>query len=351
MRGGEPGSRWRQSLGLFLLGSPALVFSLFKILRSVIEKHEWVGHFLAWGFVLSIPSFFFGLILTRSFRRARAKSACKILRADDRPPVLYLRSFETDKQSESIRHLMLGSTQLTPEEQLVSVLNEIGPCIAVGRPGEKSPVLGASRVYVEDENWRDFVLQKMTEASLVVILAGRGPNLAWEVAEVLARVEPEKIVFLVRGGLRNYDAFIAQTQPLLAERCELPRISGLWSRFKARELLPRWVQWVLFFSSDWSPQVELVDAGFNATDHSRVRQEPMEAAFRQVLRPVAERMGVSLEAPLLPKGAWQRFKYWVLDSDVPKAVSQRSQSANLAASSATESPAARESETGRSKGG
>jgi hypothetical protein len=45
-------------------------------------------------------------------------------------------------------------TTLTEEEQLAMVMNEIGPFIAIGRPGEQWPELGAARMYVGDDEWQ-----------------------------------------------------------------------------------------------------------------------------------------------------------------------------------------------------
>ncbi len=85
-------------------------------------------------------------------RKLKAESAEEILARDPRPPVLYLRSFHTDaKAATTVKEPRIPFTpQLgigglgTEEEQLAMVLDRIGPCVAIGQPGELLPTkLGA----------------------------------------------------------------------------------------------------------------------------------------------------------------------------------------------------------------
>jgi uncharacterized integral membrane protein len=76
------------------------------------------------------------LLMRRRARKHSTKSQQKMLE-DKRAPILYLRPFTMDADSE----LVLG--QKTLEELIVSVLNDIGPTVAVGVPGEDLPALGA----------------------------------------------------------------------------------------------------------------------------------------------------------------------------------------------------------------
>ena len=59
-------------------------------------------------------------------------------------PVLYLRSFADD----GCAARRYGA--LTEEEQLAKALAWVGPLLAVGRPGEVLPHVGAQRIYVAD---------------------------------------------------------------------------------------------------------------------------------------------------------------------------------------------------------
>jgi hypothetical protein len=48
-----------------------------------------------------------------------------------------------------LQNLLLSG--LTQEEQLVEALKPAGPVVAVGRPGERLPPVGARRIYLVDD--------------------------------------------------------------------------------------------------------------------------------------------------------------------------------------------------------
>jgi hypothetical protein len=115
-------------------------------------------------------------------------------------PVVYLRSFQIDKRL-SRRPLVIGRVFSfhTEEEQFVAALRESGPVVAIGRPGERLPRLGAQRVYVEDAEWRQQVLSWFTRAALVVIHIPPTltEGLLWEIEESLNSVALHRLVLLV----------------------------------------------------------------------------------------------------------------------------------------------------------
>ena len=42
----------------------------------------------------------------------------------------------------------------TPEQELADILEHVGPVVAVGKPGEPLPELGAARLYVSHDEWQ-----------------------------------------------------------------------------------------------------------------------------------------------------------------------------------------------------
>jgi hypothetical protein len=124
-----------------------------------------------------------------------ARDAFTILERDHRPPVLLLRSFGDDLL------LDIGVTDpklygsLTQEIKLVGTLNKIGPVIAIGRPGEKFPTLGAARFYVPNDQWRTAVEYFMRQAAVVVFIMGQSPGVLWEVETALQICPIEKLLF------------------------------------------------------------------------------------------------------------------------------------------------------------
>ena len=138
--------------------------------------------------------------------RARLNLANK---ADDvRAPVIYLRSFQMDKHF-ARRPLAIGRvvSLSTEEEQLVQALDEIGRVVAIGKPGERLPRLGAQRVYVEDADWQQQIRSWFTRAALVVIQVPPKPTegVTWEIDQSLSVVPLDRLVFLVSQNTKSLD--------------------------------------------------------------------------------------------------------------------------------------------------
>ena len=91
------------------------------------------------------------------FRATGPESAATDSKAD----VLYLRSVSTDAPT-SFKILQSGLT--TEEEQLADVLRPFGDLVAIGQPGEALPIPGATRVYANDSEWKNVVLERMSRA-------------------------------------------------------------------------------------------------------------------------------------------------------------------------------------------
>ena len=109
----------------------------------------------------------------------------------DKPPVLYLRPFDKDKVTATL------AGAFTEEESLTQLLSYFGPVIAIGRPGEKLPEVGARRLYVNDTEWQSTVEGLMKRARLVVIRTGRSGGLRWEFRKCFELLSPEQLLLVV----------------------------------------------------------------------------------------------------------------------------------------------------------
>jgi len=127
-------------------------------------------------------------------RRHLVPLADSTLKSDTRRPIIFLRSFSQDPQISS------------EEENIRDALKSFGPFVAIGSPKDELPPLGASRLYVSAE-WEDRVKSLLGHASLVVILAGSTPGLAWEIFQVRALVDPSRVVIAVPNNEHVYDEF------------------------------------------------------------------------------------------------------------------------------------------------
>ena len=112
--------------------------------------------------------------------------------------VSYSRMFYMANPLTVFRLLLLKSRE-TAEEQLLGSLARKMPVVAIGKPGEAMPTLGAQRAYVSDGEWQEAVLSAMDKASLVVIQPGESKHIIWEIDRSLERVDHGRILFWLTG--------------------------------------------------------------------------------------------------------------------------------------------------------
>ena len=174
-------------------------------------------------------------------RRQMAPNGFLLIAEDTRAPVLYLRSFHGDgsyNKNETLENLSLLSplsavvVRRTHEELLCSKLVRVGPVVAIGKPGETLPELGAARMYIPESHWQQTVQELMNRAGLIVLRVGESSGVCWEIDKILETVPPEKIVFYCRG--RTELAVVGSRLPItISEK----------NRFKR----------FLHFDRDWNP--------------------------------------------------------------------------------------------------
>jgi len=206
------------------------------------------------GFLGGLGSLLFFLAV-KCFNRGKkyqVVTAQALTAHDTRPPVLYLRSFQDDPIAASstlapvIRALLPlpSHTVVTEEEQLAMVMNEIGPFIAIGKPGEPLPELGAARLYVGDDEWQATIATLMARAQLVILRAGETAGFWWEVQRATQAVKPERLVFLIPYSKAQYEVFRQRAQVYLP--CPLPAYSGKPAPFGS-------LRGILYFEPNWTP--------------------------------------------------------------------------------------------------
>jgi hypothetical protein len=205
----------------------AFVGLTFYFLVGVVSLEAWgapaIIAWLAGGFVatfLLVGGALLGSWLTHRGERYLALSAAEAMATDSRPLVLYLRAFTDEPATRRSRsrvghastYVDYGSSE---EAFLREELTRIGPFVAIGRPGDPLPQLGASRTYVEDADWRTVVIGLMEQAAALVIRIGRGEGLAWEIGQALSRFPPERLLFVVPRDVAAYSEFKYRADPHL----------------------------------------------------------------------------------------------------------------------------------------
>ncbi len=160
----------------------------------------------------------------RLWRRSRqygALGADEAMARDPRPPVLYLRSFADDgetlmgEQSWWMRRGAAIAAPVTPEQEMADLLDAVGPVVAIGKPGEPLPELGAARLYVSDDQWQAKVQELMKQARLVVVRLGASPGLLWEIEQALAHLPRQRLVLALLGGSVVAPALVQRLAPAL----------------------------------------------------------------------------------------------------------------------------------------
>jgi hypothetical protein len=144
---------WVAERGLQLTIIALLPAALAVAVAGLKIDHKW----------LSVAMFLGGLVLAlalllrlqttsqrarRHRRRVRAPDAADVLCEDRRPPVLLLRAFRADElEADAAKP---SDLPITFEEFIVQPLERYGPVVAIGRPGDPLPPLGAYREYVAE---------------------------------------------------------------------------------------------------------------------------------------------------------------------------------------------------------
>lgn len=200
----------------------------------------------------------------------------ELLSIDERPPVLYLRSFWNDDDMATVplgnveeKKSFWGTVIIrvlpsikNEEELLAKQLKRIGPPIAVGSPNEEFTRLGMARMHFNDDEWQEKVTELINRSALVIMLAGFTSNFWWELETVVRNLDPKKLIVLLPFETRSestlgisvdvnaYKAFKEKADIILPKN--LPQFSGTIIRGST-------LSGLMYFSSDWNPKIYQFD--------------------------------------------------------------------------------------------
>lgn len=181
-----------------------LVFLLLPLLAATKGFVDVVGPVIIVLIVLQALLFLQNLMRKLARWSSRAALADKV-EEDDRPPILFLRSFqddqvelpERDRLAELYRRMInLGTGRKRLDHILVENFSRIGPALALGTPGEKNLPFGAARVYASHEDWKEVVTDLAHRSNHVVLVADSTPGVEWEVSTLLEPPLLDKTLFV-----------------------------------------------------------------------------------------------------------------------------------------------------------
>jgi hypothetical protein len=127
------------------------------------------------------------------------------------------------------------------EDVVVKTLAETCPVIAIGKPSDPMPPVGAARLYCNDETkWRIIASNPMEHASLIVLRPAASEGVQWELKQILS------------------DRFLSKCALLLVSTDGLPFSKSAYANFRStiadfhRFELPvlGWNSWYFYFNSE-----------------------------------------------------------------------------------------------------
>jgi len=281
----------------FVIG--IIFFNLFPYLVRVPASYVIVFNIIWFAIVIGVYVGATKLLLRG--KKMMSASVEEALKADPRRPVLYLRSFLDDHAASKLLSgiqtpwaVIFGEVE-TEEEMLAKILSDFGPLICIGKPGEEYPELGASRMYVSQEEWHEKVNGLIAQASMVVLRLGQTEGFWWELEHSIQQLNPRALLVFV---------------PYISDKTVRDKI-----RQRAESLcpkpLPAFTAWdkksgtvgslrgIIFFDRDWTGHyVDLTRRAWTWRTLPRfLGFAKARATVRYALRPVYQQAGVSWKEP------------------------------------------------------
>ena len=191
---------------------------------------------------------YLGRFSTRIARAQMRRSLEQVQGADDRPPILFLRSFSDDQVQIPPRSptrfahfeqwLLDGSSRSISLDHLLLQEGTVhGPTVALGKPDEPVPPYGVSRGYFEHSDWQAAVTRLCEDAQAIVLVIDQSEGLAWEIDFVLSQGHVGKTLFLLRpddvgtpGGIAMMSSVLERSGSAItaAQRAALPKAMAAW---------------------------------------------------------------------------------------------------------------------------
>jgi len=178
-----------------VLGFAVAVWSDNRIVASV-----------AWGLVFF--QVIVGARMLQYWERLNQPNADHVLARAQHPPILFLRPFSLDAlpvspigdQWYAFIRVLSWLDKRTFEEHLSSTFADLGPVIAIGRPGEEVPLLGAAREYADDSSWQALVRERAAVSQFVIMEVDASPGMEWEIDNVSKLVGLQRILIVLPPG-------------------------------------------------------------------------------------------------------------------------------------------------------
>lgn len=213
--GYRPTRRYRRSIGVMVLVGASVGVGLAGLALVLVGAFvgnsdgaiELTAGTADLGFMIEILGLTVlgaSVALYRFARRISMSRPSPMVLADQRPSILYLRSFADDKlrlrvapfARPSLLERLSSRRKQGFEEIMAEELRQYGPLVAVGEPGRRLAPIGFVREYLPDADWRRHVQQRMYHSGVIIVTVGRSRGLEWEIQELIHTGAWRKVVFV-----------------------------------------------------------------------------------------------------------------------------------------------------------
>jgi hypothetical protein len=159
------------------------------------------GFVSIFGYALTLAAIaaftFIGKALRSLGQKMQRPRASELRLRDERKPVVFLRSFQDDDlnvvQNESRGKATKSGFEVGIEDQFT----RFGPFVAIGRPGESLPALGAAREYYGDTEWKEAVAEWIEAALILLVIPGLTEGVRWEMELIRNKRYLNKLLVLM----------------------------------------------------------------------------------------------------------------------------------------------------------
>lgn len=223
------------------LGTPVVIVAVYAALILLQENRSFLGTAALYIVVFLVLAAFTRPAL-RAILRARrmrsARTAAGALQADPRQPVVYLRSFTDDAWARKLNRIGALASE---EEAITAVFSDVGPVVGLDR---RTRNLGAAMSEVPGAGWQTAILWLLAHARVVILRAGTGASLLWELRQAREMLAPEQLFILVPADQDAYREFARRAVGVLPY--PLPALG--FPPVRRRDLVA-----LLTFSAGWQP--------------------------------------------------------------------------------------------------
>jgi len=287
----------KSAIAAFVIG--IIVFNVFPYLVRIPASYVIVFNVIWIAVVIGVYVGATKLLLRGE--KMMSASVEEALKADPRRPVLYLRSFLDDHAASKLLSgistpwaVIFGEVE-TEEEMLAKILSDFGPLICIGKPGEEYPELGASRMYVTQEEWHEKVEDLIARASMVVLRLGQTEGFWWELEHSIQKLNPRALLVFV--------PYISDktARDKIRQRAEslCPKPLPAFTRWEKKNGTVGSLRGIVFFDLDWTGHyVDLTRRAWTWKTLPRfLGFAKARATVRYALRPLYQQAGVIWKEP------------------------------------------------------